>query len=104
MLFRSHYRNISFSDVISIFLWINLNSKDDEQKVTIVYSSIPRHFLEKLKGKIEMENNIIITDFININFLNEFKKNNDVNCIGIFESLPIIENDSIKIKTLTLPL
>ncbi|MGL5277769.1 MAG: hypothetical protein ACRC8M_01630 [Cetobacterium sp.] len=102
---RKIYWNISFTDVVSLYLYINsINNKEDEKKLVIVYNSIPRYLLEQLKDKIEIDNNITITNFININLFNDFAKFNEIQSIGIFEETLLNSLDNLEVEYLTLPM
>lgn len=102
---RKVYWNISFTDVVSLYLYVNsTNKKEDEKKIVIVYSSIPKYLLEQLKDKIEVDNNITITNFINVNLFSDFIKLNDIQCVGVFEGALKNSLGNLEIKYLTLPI
>ena len=102
---RKSYWNISFTDVVSLYLYITSSSKkEDEKKLVIVYQSIPKYLLEQLKDKIEVDNNITITNFININLFNDFKNNNDFEHIGIFETALKNSLGNYNVQHLTFPI
>lgn len=102
---RKMYWNVSFTDVISLYLYVNsTNEKEDTKKLVVVYSSIPKYLLEQLKNKIETDNNIVITNFININFFNDFTKLNDIQYVGIFEETLKNSFGNFEVKCLTLPI
>lgn len=102
---RKVYWNISFTDVVSLYLYVNsTNKKEDEKKLVIVYSSIPKYLLEQLKDKIEVDNNITITNFVNVNLFNDFIKFNDIQCVGVFEGALKNALGNLEVKHLTLPI
>lgn len=102
---RKVYWNISFIDIVSLYLYVNsTNKKEDEKKIVIVYSSIPKYLLEQLKDKIEVDNNITITNFININLFSDFIELNDVQCVGVFEGALKNSLGNLEVKYLTLPI
>lgn len=101
---RKKYWNISFTDTVSLYLYVNSKrNKEEEKKLTIVYNNIPKPLLEQLKNKIELHNNIIIKDFININLLSTFIQEYPIKTIGIFE--PFLEEHlkNFKVKNLIIP-
>lgn len=83
---KSHYWNISFTDVMSIFFMIN-SIKDEKKEVIVLYKDIPKYIVENLKERLEYKYNILIKDFVNIHFFETFKKNNSVKAIGVFTEL-----------------
>lgn len=102
---RKVYWNISFTDVVSLYLYVNsTNKKEDEKKIVIVYSSIPKYLLEQLKDKIEVDNNITITNFINVNLFSDFIELNDIQCVGVFEGALKNSLGNLEVKYLTLPI
>lgn len=102
---RKSYWNISFTDVVSLYLYVNSNSKkEDEKKLVIVYNTIPKHLLEQLKGKIENDNNVTITNFININLFEDFKKSHNIECVGVFEGALKNSLGNLEVRYLTFPL
>ncbi|MGL5411787.1 hypothetical protein [Cetobacterium sp.] len=100
---RKIYWNISFTDVVSLYLYTNSINKKEEKKLVIVYNTIPKYLLEQLKDKIELNNNITITNFININLFNDFIKINNIRYVGIFEEALKNSLGNLEIKHLTFP-
>lgn len=100
---RKIYWNISFTDVISLYLYTNSINKKEEKKLVIVYNTIPKYLLEQLKDKIEFNNNITITNFININLFNDFIKINNIRYVGIFEEALKNSLGNLEIEYLTFP-
>lgn len=100
---RKIYWNISFTDVVSLYLYTNSINKKEEKKLVIVYNTIPKHLLEQLKDKIEFNNNITITNFININLFNDFIKINNIRYVGIFEEALKNSLGNLEIEYLTFP-
>lgn len=102
---RKVYWNISFIDVVSLYLYVNsTNKKEDEKKIVIVYNTIPKYLLEQLKDKIEVDNNITITNFINVNLFHDFVKCNDIQCVGVFEMALKNSLGNLEVKYLTFPI
>lgn len=102
---RKIYWTLSFTDVVSLYLYvISTHKKEDEKKLVIVYNSIPRYLLEQLKDRIEIDNNITITNFININLFNDFSKCNNIQCVGIFEEALKNSLGNLEVKYLTFPI
>ena len=100
---RKIYWNISFTDVVSLYLYTNSINKKEEKKLVIVYNTIPKYLLEQLKDKIELDNNITITNFININLFNDFIKINNIKCVGIFEGALKNSLGNLEVEYLTFP-
>lgn len=100
---RKIYWNISFTDVVSLYLYTNSINKKEEKKLVIVYNTIPKYLLEQLKDKIELNNNITITNFININLFNDFIKINNIRYVGIFEEALKNSLGNLEIEYLTFP-
>ncbi|WP_291944799.1 hypothetical protein, partial [Cetobacterium sp.] len=100
---RKIYWNISFTDVVSLYLYTNSINKKEEKKLVIVYNTIPKYLLEQLKDKIELNNNITITNFININLFNDFIKINNIRYVGIFEEALKNSLGNLEIEHLTFP-
>lgn len=100
---RKIYWNISFTDVVSLYLYTNSINKKEEKKLVIVYNTIPKYLLEQLKDKIEFNNNITITNFININLFNDFIKINNIRYVGIFEEALKNSLGNLEIEYLTFP-
>ena len=101
---RKIYWNISFTDVVSLYLYTNSTNKKEEKKLVVVYNTIPKYLLEQLKDKIELDNNITITNFVNINLFNDFIKINNVKYVGIFEAALKNSLDNLEIEYLTFPI
>ena len=102
---RKVYWNLSFTDVVSLYLYVNsTNKKEDEKKIVIVYNSIPKYLLEQLKDKIEVDNNITITNFVNVNLFHDFLKCNDVQCVGVFEVALKNSMGNLEVRHLTFPI
>lgn len=102
---RKIYWTLSFTDVVSLYLYvISTHKKEDEKKLVIIYNSIPRYLLEQLKDRIETDNNITITNFININLFNDFSKCNNIQCVGIFEEALKNSLGNLEVKYLTFPI
>ena len=101
---RRIYWNISFTDVVSLYLYTNSTNKKEEKKLVVVYNTIPKYLLEQLKYKIELDNNITITNFVNINLFNDFIKINNIKCVGIFEGALKNSLDNLEIEYLTFPI
>ncbi|MHA4990222.1 BglG family transcription antiterminator [Cetobacterium somerae] len=101
---RRIYWNISFTDVVSLYLYTNSTNKKEEKKLVVVYNTIPKYLLEQLKDKIELDNNITITNFVNINLFNDFIKINNIKCVGIFEGALKNSLDNLEIEYLTFPI
>ena len=100
---RKIYWNISFTDVVSLYLYTNSINKKEEKKLVIVYNTIPKYLLEQLKDKIELDNNITITNFVNINLFNDFIKINNIKCVGIFEGALKNSLGNLEVEYLTFP-
>ena len=90
---------------MSLYLYINSKSKkEDKKKLVIVYNTIPKHLLEQLKGKIENDNNVTITNFINIDLFEDFKKSHNIECVGVFEGALKNSLGTLEVRHLTFPL
>ncbi|WP_426709727.1 hypothetical protein [Cetobacterium sp. SF1] len=99
---REFFWNISFTDVISLHLYLNSKQNQVEEKnIILVYNNIPKILLEQLKSKIEVHNNVNITDFVNINFFDSFSNKNKN--IGIIEPLLKKSLKNFKVKNLIIP-
>ncbi|MGL5934683.1 MAG: hypothetical protein ACRCZI_03560, partial [Cetobacterium sp.] len=99
--FKKHYWNISFSDVLMLFLMLNTVECVEKKDVVIVYRDLPKYVLVNLKPKLEYKYNVNITDFVNIYSFNLFKKLNPVSNIGVFTNLGL-KSDSFNIISMDL--
>lgn len=98
------YWNLSFTDVISLYLYISSKQNQEEEKnIVLVYNTIPKPLLKQLKNKIEVHNNVVITNFININSFPAFSNKNPIKNIGIIEPLLEKSLEEFKVKNLIIP-
>lgn len=89
---KSHYWNISFSDVMSIFFILN-SVKGEKKEIVVLYEDIPKYMIENLKDKIELQYNVTIKEFVNTHYFDTFKKNNPIKTIGVFTESSIDDDD-----------
>ncbi|MGL5355551.1 MAG: hypothetical protein ACRDAQ_03210 [Cetobacterium sp.] len=85
--FKKHYWNISYSDVLMLFLMLNTVECVQKKDVVIVFRDIPKYVLINLKPKLEYKYNVNITNFVNIYSFNLFRKSNPVSRVGVFTEL-----------------
>ncbi|MGL5051326.1 MAG: hypothetical protein ACRC6E_11990 [Fusobacteriaceae bacterium] len=89
--FKKEYWNISFTDVLMLYFLITSSNIVDKKEIYILYKEIPKYLLLNLKEKLEAKYNVIILDFVNISYFEEFKNNNNVSTIGVFKDFKFLD-------------
>lgn len=90
LLLRKNYPRISFSDVISLYLWGSTHEVQPEEKTAVLlYENLPQNLLPIMKDKIYLNHKIIISDYVTLEELDIFLKKNSVHKIISFEPIKI---------------
>ncbi|MGL5903936.1 MAG: hypothetical protein ACRCZO_14745 [Cetobacterium sp.] len=90
LLLRKKYPKISFSDVISLYLWGTAQEVEHKEETgVLVYKNLPQNLLPLMKENIYSKYNVIVLDCVTQKELNSFLIHNDVNRIITFEPLKI---------------
>lgn len=87
---RKKYPRISFSDVISLYLWISSQSSfEKKEKAVLLYENLPKQLLPIMKDKLYNNHKIIVVDFITPNKLDNFLIENIVDKVITFEPIKV---------------
>lgn len=90
LLLRKNYSRISFSDVVSLYLWATTHEIQSEQKTAVlVYQNLPQNILPIMKDKIYVNHKLIILDYVTPNKLNSFLNKNSVHKVISFERIKV---------------
>ncbi|MGL5724725.1 hypothetical protein, partial [Cetobacterium sp.] len=101
LLLRKNYPRISFSDVISLYLWATTHEIQSEQETAVLlYQNLPQNILPIMKDKIYLNHKLIILDYVTPKELNNFLNKNSVHKVISFEPIKV----KSKIKITYLPI
>ncbi|MGL5229393.1 MAG: HTH domain-containing protein [Cetobacterium sp.] len=100
--FRKYYWNISFTDVLAIYFILNIQQPTTTKEITVVYKNIPVYILENMKEKLEYKYNIIIKEFVNTHFFEDYCKNNKFSTIGVLSDLKLFKDLDESLKNFNI--
>ncbi|MGL5901359.1 MAG: hypothetical protein ACRCZO_01635, partial [Cetobacterium sp.] len=100
--FRKYYWNISFTDVLAIYFILNIQQPTTTKEITVVYKNIPVYILENMKEKLEYKYNIIIKEFVNTHFFEDYCKNNKFLTIGVLGDLKLFKDLDESLKNFNI--
>lgn len=96
LLLRKNYPRVSFSDVISLYLWASTHEIQSEQETAVLlYQNLPQNLLPIMKDKIYINHKLIVLEYVTPKELNNFLNKNTVHKVISFE--PIKVKSKIKI-------